>query len=242
MALEENEDQRKAAAAIFGKTFVDRLIAEGNAKTLTLEQAGIDNKEKTEQGNKMSRLGAWLASKREEVEMSVSDLAKVVEMPAEVINAIESGAVYPGMDMLELLAKALGATAKELAGVMAEDMGMAGETEEDEMQAAPPVDLDTLAKSLAGLMQVNVDPLTEAINGLQENLKGLAGRLDRLESKVNLKQKTEMPRYYFGLTRASQAAEAEVKDGDDLKDKKPVESTAVKPGRSMAAAYFPSAK
>lgn len=101
---------------------------------------------------------------------------------------------------------------------------------EKKEEAAPkPVEvelnMEELAAEVGKQFTANLDPIAEAIATMADSVKQLQDRLARLESDSKIKAVTESPRYVFNMKRASEVEETVVTDDDELKGKKPKETT-----------------
>jgi hypothetical protein len=101
------------------------------------------------------------------------------------------------------------------------------------------VDVDAVAEALAAKMETRLEPYTDALQVLGQQVAELQTQFKSYQKGQEVKENTEAPRYIFQMKRASEALETAVADGDPLKGMKPVE--AVKStDNSGAANFFPA--
>ncbi len=95
------------------------------------------------------------------------------------------------------------------------------EETEQPAQEAISVDIDQLAAAVSSQFVLKLEPIAEAIVKMAEGTKELTERVAQLEKQEAVKAQVETPRFTLQLTRASEAVETVVKDGDDLKEAGP---------------------
>lgn len=101
---------------------------------------------------------------------------------------------------------------------------------------AESLDLDAVVQAVAEKMTVDLGPLTDVVTQLGEAIKAQSAEIETLKNAAKLKAEADTPRYVLSLTkRASEAAQTEVADDNDLKNRKPAETPADK---TLAGAYF----
>jgi hypothetical protein len=97
------------------------------------------------------------------------------------------------------------------------------------------VDLDGIAEAVKELITVDITPISEEIGLLADSIKTLSSRIEDLEKQKSLEEQTELPRYVVSLTRPSAATETELKENDELLQKKPVSKST---DQAIADAFF----
>ncbi len=100
------------------------------------------------------------------------------------------------------------------------------------------VDIDELAAAVSSQFVLKLEPIAEAMVGMVEETKAITERIAKLEKQEAVKAQVETPRFTLQLTRASEAVETVVKDGDDLKEKGPKQQSPIDNGASVANAFF----
>ena len=206
------EEQKAAAAAIFGEEFVNGLVEEGERRTKELEEAGVAHKQ-ADKWDKAKKALLKLAEECEDKELSKALSDASGELDDD--NAAETA------KQLKKAARKMGG---DLAGKLRQMAEMIAPEEEEEEEEKPSkeekgVDLEALLAQFTEAVKTSVGPVSQAVSGL-------TARLDALEA-----QKALAPR------RASEAAETVVGDDDPLVKMKLFE-TVERPG-TMANAFFP---
>ena len=87
--------------------------------------------------------------------------------------------------------------------------------------------------------QLDLSQLTETVGQVAEQMAAVTARMDKLEKVEAVKMENDLPRYVLQLTRASQAEETKLAEGDALKEQKPKETKA---DGSLAGQYFSPVK
>ncbi len=95
------------------------------------------------------------------------------------------------------------------------------EETEQPVQEAISVDIDQLAAAVSSQFVLKLEPIAEAMVGMVEETKAITERIAKLEHQETIKAQVETPRYSLQLTRASEAVETVVADGDNLKEAGP---------------------
>lgn len=107
--------------------------------------------------------------------------------------------------------------------------------EEEEQEKQKQVSVDDIVAELVKQMNVNIEPLTQAITEMQEKQEAMAKEFEQYKKQEAIKEESEMPKFYFQAIRASEA-KSTVTDDNDLISSKP-EETNKKP-LSVAGHYF----
>ncbi len=109
-----------------------------------------------------------------------------------------------------------------------EQAGIASK-ENDGQQETDPVqidlDMDELAETIGKQFEVNFGAIGEAVSVIADSLKQLQTDVEQLKNGAKVKEQTETPRYILNVKRASEAEETELNDDDELKDRKPKETS-----------------
>jgi ABC-type phosphate transport system auxiliary subunit len=215
-----SDEQRKAAAEIFGEDFVKSLEEEGERRTKELEEAGVAFKE----GDKWAKARAALKEAADDAEGEA--LAKALKKMADELD--DEGAVKS--------AKQLRSTAKKMGGDMAERLrkiaGMLSpdseeddtedEEEKPEAKKEQP-DLSLLVEQVTAAVAAKIDPVSQS-------LADLAGRIEALE-------RGEAQKAALTPRRASRSDETAVSDDDPLMAMKTRENE--RREGTLANAFFP---
>lgn len=122
-----------------------------------------------------------------------------------------------------------------------EEAGVAHKSGEEqpetvEKQAEPEKAGVTVEAVVAELVkQLDLSQLTETVGQVAQQVAAVTARMDKLEKVEAVKMENDLPRYVLQLTRASQAEETKLNEGDALKEQKPKET---KTDGSLAGSYF----
>ncbi len=120
----------------------------------------------------------------------------------------------------------------------------AEETTEEETeqpaQEAISVDIDQLAAAVSSQFVLKLEPIAEAMVGMVEETKAITERIAKLEHQETIKSQVETPRFTLQLTRASEAVETVVADGDNLKEAGPKQTKKEK--GDFSSIYFPNTR
>lgn len=137
---------------------------------------------------------------------------------------------------------------KELAGQIIKDAegeskeleqaGVAHKSEKEEKQEQPAITIETVVEELVKKLDLTT-ALGEIVNQVDELKKSVDERFAKLEKTEAVKQQNDITRYMFKLTRASEAEETKVEDGDKLKTQKPKET---QEDKSLAGTFFQQPK
>lgn len=117
---------------------------------------------------KQTRLGDFIRSRREEMEMSITDLAAETPVTTSTISSIESGEIEtPSLPVLEAIAAALDVAMSRLIDLLSE-----GAMPADEVAA------NSIAKGI-------IDPYVSVVSALLKEIKQkvfvFSERIDKLE-------------------------------------------------------------
>ena len=253
------DQQKEMADAIFGKDWVQtNLIQEGDRRTKELEEAGIAHKGETpepevkpaaEPETDEKRLDAKFGNALKEIAAEVDDDATKKAILAVASELTEDNAEDQAKTLKMLAGKLKGALKTRLSKIataLAAGEGYPApgeeisESEEKEQPTRVEIDIEALAEKVAKSFGANLAPMAEAVASLAVDVKAIDERTARLEKETDIKAQTEKPRFVLELTkRASEAEETALKEGDDLLEKKPKETSPRKEGASSIDAYFP---
>jgi hypothetical protein len=176
--------------------------------------------------NEVKNMAMTEEQKKASVVMFGDDLASRLIGDAENKSvALESNARY----------KANGEGAEEAAGKTTEEA--AEETTEAEVLSLDTV-ADAVAKQLSKQFSIDLEPLVEAIGVVVESQKKFEDRLNKFEKTEETARKHNMTKQMFNLVCATTAEDTKLADDDELKTKKPKESTRAQQDGSLAGAFF----
>lgn len=120
-----------------------------------------------------------------------------------------------------------------------EEAGVAHKGEQ-EVPAQVEVPLDEIATAVTKQLELNFQPISDALQLLGQELAELKTQVKSLEKAKAFEETHETPRYVLSLKRASEAQETVLAEGDKLLAKKPVETAPT--DNSGAAHFFPGRK
>jgi hypothetical protein len=216
-----SDEQRKAAAEIFGEDFVKSLEEEGERRTKELEEAGVAFK-----ADKWAKAKAALKELADEAEGEA--LAKALKKMADELDdeqALKS-------------AKQLRSTAKKMGGDMAGKLRQIAEMLSPDDEEEPPeeeekpeakkeaFDLPALVEQLTAALASKIDPVAQAVESLN-------GRIEALE-RGEAQKAALTPRR---AQRATESRDTEIADDDPLMAMKTRENE--RREGTLANSFFP---
>lgn len=151
-----------------------------------------------------------------------------------------------GEELAQQIIKGAEGATKELEEAGVANKEVTTETVTEVVTETEKLDEQALVEKVAAQIGVDFQPIAQALTLIADNqtkqqamLDEMAGRIKSLEKTEDVKTNTETPRFMVSvMNRASQAEKTIVPEGDDLNDKKPVESQVQ--SKTGAAAFFPA--
>lgn len=128
------------------------------------------------QSEKQSRLGSFIRRRREEMDMSTSELAEQTPVTESTINDIERGEIeIPSQPVLAAIARALNVRVSQL-----ENLLPAGAEPAEEARNSY---VDQVAEAVADKMAKRLVPVSEGLNSLEASIRSLKRRVETLEAE-----------------------------------------------------------
>lgn len=152
----------------------------------------------------------------------------------------KAGKTLFGEDLYTKLVKPAEAKTKELeeANVNHKEVTTEVTTTETTTTEKAEFSFEDVVEAVAKRVTPDMQPFADALTVIAQQIEAIQGQVKSLEKSKALSEETELPRFVFGMQRASEAQKTIVADDDDLKNKKPAEAQPVQ--QSGAAAFFPA--